>query len=258
MTDGDVVEAFRRSANDRDHGAAEIEVRLLTDLLRLRSRWTPEALSKGAGLLAEGQPAMAPLIALAGKMTTGDAEALESHLEGRLVALKSVPEALAVAALPWIDRAARVVSLSRSSAVAAAVEGAWRSGWSGTVVVLDGSSAGHGAEQAERLGRRGPAVSQPDAAAPRWLDLPETLVAVGADAVGSSRFVNCIGTTALLEMAAARNRSTILIADRSKNVSEEVLEEIVRALPVHREDPGREWPLFETIPLTLVTERISD
>jgi translation initiation factor 2B subunit (eIF-2B alpha/beta/delta family) len=172
--------------------------------------------------------------------------------------VKRVSEALAGAASPWISRAVRVVSISRSSAVAAAVEGAWRTGWRGSVVVLDGSSAGRGAEQVERLGRLGPAVSQPDAAAPRWLDLDGTLVAVGADAVGGRHFINCVGTSALLELAAARGRSTILIADRGKDVPERTLETIVEALPLHREGPGREWPLFETISLALVTERISD
>jgi len=258
MTDGDVVEAFRRWANDRDHGAVEIETRLVTDLLALRPRWTPEALSRGAGLLAEGQPAMAPLVVLAGRIAERGADGLASHLERRLAALQRVPEALAVAALPRIGGAARVVSISRSSAVAAAVEGAWRSGWRGTVVVLDGSSAGCGAEQAERLGSRGPAVSQPDAAAPRWLDLSETLVAVGADAVGCDRFVNCVGTRMLLELASTRHVPAILIADRGKNVSEKNLESIAGALPMHRDGPGREWPLFETIPLSLVTERLSD
>jgi hypothetical protein len=62
----------------------------------------------------------------------------------------------------------------------------------------------------------------------------------------------------LLELAAARGVSTILVADRSKNVSEEAIEEILGAVPLHREGPGREWPLFEPIPLAVVTKRISD
>ncbi len=258
MTDDPIVEVFRRGANDRDRGAGEIEIRLVADLLERRGRWTSEALAEGAALLAEGQPAMAPLISLARRIAENGPGDLESFFEQRLVVLRAAPEALAANALPWIEPAARVVTISRSSAVAAAVAGAWRHGWAGEVVVLDGTSAGRGADQAERLGRHGPALSQPDAAAPRWLDLPGTLVAVGADAVGRDCFVNCLGTRVLLELANARHVPAILVADRGKDVSEEKLESIAEALPMHRGGPGREWALFEVVPMHLVTARILD
>jgi translation initiation factor 2B subunit (eIF-2B alpha/beta/delta family) len=258
VTDDQVVAVFRRWAEDREHGASEIEEQLLAGLLALRSQWTPHALEVGADLLAGGQAAMAPLIELARRIAESAPGDLESYFGQRLNVLVAAPQALAANALPWIEPAARVVTISRSSAVAAAVEGAWRHGWAGEAVVLDGSGAGRGAEQAQRLGCHGGAVSQPDAAAPRWLDEPRTLVAVGADAVGPDRFVNCIGTRALLELAVARRVTTILVADRGKDVSEEAIDAIVAAVPLHREGPEREWPLFEVVPMDLVTARITD
>ena len=258
MTDDEVVAVFRLGAGDREHGAAEIEERLLKGLLSLRSRWSPHAFEVGAGLLAGGQPAMALLIGLAHRIAESSPEDLESLFERRLAVLTAAREALAAAALPWIEPAVGVLTISRSSAVAAAVKGAWRNGWGGRVVVLDGSGTGRGDEQARVLGRYGCVLSQPDAAAPRWLDEPRTLVAVGADAVGTERFVNCLGTRALLELAVARGVTTILVADRGKNVTEEAIDAMATNFPLHREGPEREWPLFETIPMALVTERVSD
>jgi len=258
VTNDEIIEVFRRAAGDRTHGAAEIEESLISAVLALRASWTPKQLATGARLLAEGQPAMAPLARLEQRLGTDDLDGLRSSLEERLSALRLAPEILVANAASWIDRAVRVVSISRSSAVAAAVEGAWRKGWTGNAVVLDGSSAGCGWQQTERLTRHGRALSQPDASAPRWLDLPGTLVAVGADAVAPRRFINCIGTMMLLELAVAREVPTILIADRGKDVSDEMLAGIVERLPHHREGPVREWPLFEDIPLALVTARISD
>jgi len=56
----------------------------------------------------------------------------------------------------------------------------------------------------------------------------------------------------------ARGVTTILVADRGKNVTEDAIDTMAAEFPVHREGPGREWPLFETIPIALVTERVSD
>lgn len=254
----DVMDVFRLAAGDRSHGAVEIETNLISALLALRTSWTANQLATGAGLLADEQPAMAPLTRLAERLAAGDLDDIQSFLEERLRAVARAPEILADGAMPWIQRAARVVTISRSSAVAAAVKGAWGRGWAGSVVVFDGSCAGRGSKQAEMLHRDGGAVSQPDAAAPRWLDLQDTLVAVGADAVAPSRFINCIGTLMLLELAAARNIPVILLADSGKDVSEAGLDAIVQTLPRHREGPAREWPLFEDVPMAFVTARISD
>ena len=258
VSDDPVHEAFSRAADDRVHGAAEIEKRLISDLLFLRPSWTPEKLAMGAAHLTAAQPAMAALVGLADRIASGEADDVQRWLEQRLEALKLAPEALAAGAEPWIERAAVVVSISRSSAVAAVLEGAWRKGWAGTAAVLDGSSAGGGEGQAAALARSGTAVSQPDAAAPHWLDLPGCLVVVGADAVAPAEFLNCIGTRALLELATARKVPVLLVADRGKDVPEEALMALTEVIPRHREGSVREWPIFEVVPMDLVTARISD
>ncbi len=256
--DDPVLAAFRRAAEDREHGAAEIEAGLAAELLALRPRWAPDALAAGAALLAAGQPAMANLRALAAAAAAGEPEAFGDLLEARAAALAALPQRLAAAAWGTVAGAARLVTLSRSSAVAAVVVGARARGWRGAVVVLDGSEGGWGREQAAALAASGPTLSQPDASAPRWLDGAAVVVAVGADAVGERRFVNCVGTRALLELAAARRLPRLLVADHGKDVAEAAIDELVARAPTHREAAGREWPLFEIAPLRLITVRVSE
>jgi translation initiation factor 2B subunit (eIF-2B alpha/beta/delta family) len=126
------------------------------------------------------------------------------------------------------------------------------------VVVLDGTASGRGGDQARRLAASGRALSQPDAAAPKWLEPPAAIVVVGADAVGSSRFVNSAGTRDLLEQARRRDVGTVMVADSGKNVDEDVVDEIIRLSPVHREEPDHEWPIFEAVPLELVSTRVTE
>jgi len=254
--DDQVLAAFRRAAEDRDHGAAEIEARLAAELLALRPRWTADSLTAGAALLAAGQPAMANLRALAAVAARADPPGFGEHIEARAAALAALPRRLADAAWGTVAGAARLVTLSRSSAVAAVVVGARGRGWQGTVVVLDGSEGGRGREQAAALAASGPTLSQPDATAPRWLEGAAVVVAVGADAVGGRRFVNCVGTRALLELAAARRLLRLLVADRGKDVAEAAIDELVARAPMRREAVGREWPLLEAVPLALVTLRL--
>jgi translation initiation factor 2B subunit (eIF-2B alpha/beta/delta family) len=253
-----VIAAFRRAAADRAHGAGEIEARLIRELLELRPRWSAETLGAGGGLLAAGQPMMANLRALAACAGEGDGVGLDAHLRRRSEALDSLPERLAGAAWPQIKGAEVLVTLSRSSAVAAVVEGARARGWHGRVVVLDGTPAGRGPEQAAALAASGPTLSQPDATAPRWLEGDGVVVAVGADAVSERRLLNCTGTAALLELAAVRGLPRLLVADTGKDVSDDVLGDMAAAAPRHRDPAGREWPIFETAPLHLITARISE
>ena len=256
--DDPVIAAFRRAAADRAHGAGEIEARLIRELLELRPRWSAETLGAGGGLLAAGQPMMANLRALAACAGEGDGAGLDAHLRRRAEVLDSLPGRLAAAAWPQIKGAEVLVTLSRSSAVAAVVEGARARGWRGLVVVLDGTPAGGGPEQAAALAASGPALSQPDATAPRWLGGGGVVVAVGADAVSERRVLNCTGTTALLELAADRGLPRLLVADTGKDVSDDVLHDMAAAAPRHRDPSGREFPVFETAPLLLITARISE
>jgi len=108
------------------------------------------------------------------------------------------------------------------------------------------------------LAESGTVVSQPDASAPRWLDLPDCLVVVGADAVGVDRFINCTGTRSLAELARVRGVPVILIADSGKDVPSGTVDELLGDGTVHQDGTGREWPLFEAVPMDLVTARIAD
>ncbi len=255
----EVIELFRRAANDREHGATEIERALIRGLLESECRIRLDALHQGLRMLAEGQPAMANLRSMAAWMAAVESPAsCIARLARRAAVLEELSDRFAANAWPLVESRRMVVTISRSSAVAAVVEGAWQRGWEGSVVVLDGTAAGRGAEQAERLARSGTAISRPDAAAPEWLDRDAVVVLVGADAVGQTRFVNATGTAALLGAARARDVETVLVADTGKVLEEGMVDEIVARSPHHREAPDREWPIFEAVPLELVTIRVTE
>jgi len=250
-----VLELFRRAATDRRHGASEIEEALLRGLLASGGDWPRESLLSGARLLAGGQPAMANLHSLAARAA---APRFRRFLEQRAGVLDTLPHRLAASGWPYLEESNSVGTISRSTAVAAVVEGAWDRGWRGSVVVLDGTVTGCGQDQARRLSASGEAVSRPDATAPSCLDASGVVVLVGADAVGPRRFINAAGTTMLMELAADRGLQRVLAADSGKDVSEQVLDEIAEVLPRHSDSPGREWPVFEVIPMNLVSTRITE
>jgi translation initiation factor 2B subunit (eIF-2B alpha/beta/delta family) len=254
-----IVELFQTAASDREHGAAEIEVTLIRGLLDIEIGLRLKSLHKGLRTLAEGQPAMANLRAMAGWMAAVESPAsCVSRLARRLAVLEELPDRFAANAWPFVENSQSVVTISRSSAVAAVLEGAWGRGWVGSVVVLDGTASGRGPDQARRLEVSGRAISRPDADAPSWLEMAEVVVLVGADAVGGRRFVNSAGTKDLLELARVRAVEAVLVADSGKNVGEEMVDEIVRRSPLHRESPDREWPIFEAVSLELVTARVTE
>ena len=256
--DDEILTLFQEAASDHDHGASEIETRLVQGLLALRAPMRPGSLRAGAEMLVAGQPAMANLRSLAAAVTREKPEAFAGWLGQRSRVLDELPERLAAAAWPLIEGRRKIVTISRSSAVAAVVEGAWNRGWQGAVVVLDGTATGRGPEQARRLSVSGTAQSKPDALAPRVLDGSGNVVLVGADAVAPERFVNSAGTTMLLELAKLREVERVLVADSGKDVSERVLDEIVSALPRHREVANRDWSVFEEVPLELVSARVTE
>ena len=61
-----------------------------------------------------------------------------------------------------------------------------------------------------------------------------------------------------MELAAARGLQRVLAADSGKDVSEKILDDIVDVLPRHSDFPDREWPVFEAIPMNLVSTRITE
>jgi translation initiation factor 2B subunit (eIF-2B alpha/beta/delta family) len=256
-SDDPILEAFRSAAADRECGAAEIEAALLARLLELSSELSDAALRHGARLLAEGQPSMANLRSLAARAERAEAAGFASWARRRAAVLEELPERLAEAAWLEVERAEVLITISRSSAVAAVIEGAWERGWRGSVVVLDGSSAGRGGDQVQRLASSGEAVSQPDAAAWAHLEAGHPLVVVGADAVGDEIFANVCGTRALLELARRHHRRSLVVADVGKRVADRTVREMVEHAPLYR-DGDREWPLFEIVPLVLVDGWIHD
>lgn len=255
----EIIDLFQRAATDREHGAAEIEKTLIRGLLDTETRWRLQSLHRGLKMLAEGQPAMANLRAMAAWMAAVESPAsCVSRLERRAAVLDELPDRFTANAWPLVENSQTVVTISRSSAVAAVVEGAWRRGWDGLVVVLDGTASGCGADQARGLCASGPVVSRPDSAATEALERPSAIVVVGADAVGRRRFVNSAGTGDLLEAAHGAGVETVLVADSGKDVSEDVVDEIVRLSPIHHETEGAMWPIFEAVALDLVTTRVTE
>jgi translation initiation factor 2B subunit (eIF-2B alpha/beta/delta family) len=255
----EILELFEAAATDREHGAAEIERALIRGLLETGTRLRLDSLHRGLKMLAEGQPAMANLRAMTTWMAAVESPAsCHARLTRRAAALDELADRFAAHAWSFVKGSQRVVTLSRSYAVAAAVEGAWRRGWQGSVVVLDGTESGRGADQARRLAAHGRVHSRPDGDAPAVLDHDSIVVMVGADAVGDSRFVNAAGTADLLEQAAQRGLHRILIADSGKDVDESVVAEIILLSPRHRAPDGREWPIFEAVPLALISARVTE
>lgn len=252
-----VLKAFDAAANDRRRGASEIERALVASLLRCRGKWREANVIRGAGILADGQPTMANLRSLAHRAADGDLACFEAWLDERSRQLARLEELLAAAAWPLLEGASGVVTISRSSAVAAVVEGARGRGWRGTVTVLDGTAAGGGRDLAVRLRETGAVESLPDAFAAAALASPDAVVMTGADAVGESLFVNAAGTRLLLELARARGRLTALVADSGKDVDDAAAFALSERLPMYV-DGDRQWPLFEAVPLTLVDRRVRE
>ena len=251
---------FDAAASDRRCGAASVEIRLIDGLMRARRSWTTDDLVRGAAKLRVGQPAMANLRALARRLTENDPVIVELRLTERLAALHELDERLAANSWTLIEGCRRVLSLSRSSAVAAVLHGAWDRGWRGETVIFDGSRTGRGRDQARILAETlGGVHSQPDATMPGWLEGESNLVLIGADAVSPARLVNACGTVALLELAAARSVPVTVIADTGKDLADPEIDEILASGPTAVDDePGRRWRVFEAAPFHLVTNRIHE
>ena len=251
---------FDIASGDRRHGAAVVEKRLIDGLLQVRRGWIVDELARGAAALRAGQPAMANLRSLARRLVDDDPTVVEAHLRERLAVLGELDRRFAANAWPHIEGRRRVLSLSRSSAVAAVLVGAWERGWRGETVIFDGSRTGCGREQARRLAETIQGVrSQPDATIPGWLAGEGSLVVVGADAVSPRRLVNASGTAALLELAAFRKVPAMVVADSGKDIADDEIDEILAAGPsATDDDPGRSWPVFEAVARRLATMRIRE
>jgi len=260
----DILKLFRQAANDRSRGATEIERDLLLSLSStLRREESDRAiLRRGAALLRAGQPCMANLRRLAVLLESRATDAeLFFSLEERLGVLNRLGSLLGLHAAPVVLEAGSLITISRSSAVFAAITAAVHEGWHGCVTVLDGSPSGRGPEQAARIRKLGIEVrSLPDAAMLEAFDgsAVDIMILTGADAVGPRRLINSQGTQLLLEAAAARGMRRLFVADSGKDVPEEELDAIRTAMPVYEAEEDRRWPVFEALPLEYYEERIHE
>jgi len=50
----------------------------------------------------------------------------------------------------------------------------------------------------------------------------------------------------------------VLVADSGKDVREDDVDEIVRLSPVYHDADGESWPIFEAVPLDLITARVTE
>lgn len=251
---------FRRAAEDRRHGATEIERRLISGLLADSGRWTAPDLAAGARRLLEGQPAMANLRNLARVLASDRLTVTRQRLEKRSKLLAELDRRFAASAREFIEGAARIVTISRSSAVAAVLEGAWRRGWRGETVIFDGVPVGSGPDQMKRLAETMEHLqAPPDSMISEWLVGIGIKVIIGADAVSPRRLVNASGTRNLLELAAAGSVPVAVVADSGKDLPDVEIDGVVASGPVVAEEgTGRRRPIFEAIPVNLVSIRITE
>ena len=99
-----ILELFQTAASDREHGAAEIEVTLIRGLLDIETGLRLKSLHKGLRTLAEGQPAMANLRAMAGWMAAVESPAsCVSRLARRLAVLEELPDRFTANAWPFVE-----------------------------------------------------------------------------------------------------------------------------------------------------------
>ncbi len=165
---------FVRAAEDRRHGASEIERRLIADLLRERTRWTSGGLASrrgdsrgraaGHGQSSEPRPASSR-VAIRWQSRSGSSGEPRCLVGAR-------PSASPPSAWPLIEGTSRILTISRSSAVAAVLKGAWRRGWRGETVVFDGSPGRErgGSGDSARRDYGTPSLAPPDSTMPRWFD----------------------------------------------------------------------------------------
>ena len=257
MTTSSIPQIFRSAAADRLRGAAAIEVALVRDLVSVEDRWRRGEILEGAEVLLQGQPAMANLRNLAVRAGTADLVDFSRWLAGRLRVLERLPELLAANAWPMIEASSTLVTISRSSAVTAVVEGARSRGWSGAVAVLDGSIPGCGGEQTRILSENGEAMWYPETALRSVIERDGVIVVVGADAVGPVTFINASGTGALVVAARDRGSPRLVVADTGKDVREADVDAI---LGVQTSDAPFDVEVlgFERVRNSLISARISE
>lgn len=184
-----------------------------------------DLLSEAALRILDAQPTMANLVHLGARVLRsaeeeGELEDARRAAAGAAADFRSDVEAagdlVASRLVELLPEKGRVVTLSASSTVAAAVVAAVREGRELEVVCLESRPMSEGRDLARRLARADvPVVYAVDAAA--WsLTRGSAAVLLGADSIGDAGVVNKIGSRALAEAAHATGAPVFVAADRTK------------------------------------------
>jgi len=223
-------------ASDTVRGAAE----LYAQALGLASRLPAELLPALGEALLRGRRDMAPLLNLA--LALVNSPDPEPELGRRIAAARRAPGVIAAKAGALVGKGRRIITISRSSTVLAALAALEP----GRVLCLESEPGGEGRRLAAALDERGvPAETVPDEdlyAAVKRVELG----LCGADTVTEHLFVNKIGTRRLAEVLCALGKPFYVAADRTKY------------LPVGFYEPPAPGGPFEEIPRSLVARLIDD
>lgn len=227
-------------------------------------------LSRLAAALLDAQPAMAPLVALGTSVLLAVEEAGEvegararaaAAAEEFAAGLESGTRAVAEAAVALIPKGGRVLTLSASSTVRAALLAARRR--QGRVVCLESRPLMEGRHLAQQLAEAGISVTLAADAAVCTLVQSVDAVLVGADSVGDRGVVNKIGTRAAALAARAAGIPIYVLADRTKLLPPGFPQ------PTHHQGPADEvWQAprgvqiwnryFEATPLDWITGLVTE
>ncbi len=208
--------------------------------------------------LIAAQREMAPLINLAGKalsiserlvLSGVGAETLKRAVALELSTFVSEMddeiESLAREGATVLPACSSIATLSASECVMAVLEGAVRSGRTLSVTASESHPALEGVAQAERLRALGMSVDVVADDALPDLIAGVDLVLVGADRVSQEEFVGKVGVRAAATAAADARVPFIVAATEERLIS--------AALAPRREDTAAATPLFEAVPLPLIT-----
>jgi len=227
------VTALEAFLADRSSGAAELAARALDLLEEARATLPAGRVAALARRLVAAHPAMGSIWNAA---RAKDPDAFRRALERGVVGAAKRARAL-------LPRRARVTTLSYSSTVLQAL-----SRKDLRVTVLESLPGGEGRRTARLLRRRGVAAQfVEDSLAARVVGQARFIV-VGADAVTPKCIVNKVGTLTLALAARHYGVPVIVVADRSKWVSQ------AWSMPKR----GRGTRLFEAVPRRLVTRVVSE
>src|SRR5579884_395114 len=216
---------IRALARDRRSGAAELALRACQQIRQWisRTRPTPAQLTDLALRLHAAQPSMAPLLRLANVLLQQAEQGSPVRLQLRALTslermLRAAPRQAAMRCARLLARRAhlRVATYSFSSTVLTTLL-LVRSRL-GSVLCSEGRPLGEGRRLAAALVDQGIAVQfYPDLALAGAISKAHIFL-IGADAIGTSGFVNRAGTGVLVRMAGLYGVPTLVVADSSKFV----------------------------------------